>query len=1185
MNYQLLAEKALQRAAIWQSKAETLKSKEEKSFHGQMQQMVEEPTNKVFLTELIDKSFRPQNPYRTADLINGVIHRYGVPSMFSPVERMLMHLFRAFGKLTAPLAVGQVIDQIRAKTSLAILHGGHTEIVNHVTKRSEESAKVNLNLIGEVVLSEEEALKKLDDYLVALAVPEVNYLSIKISNIYSQISALDFEPTVDVLVDRLSEVYRVAMANTDAAGQVKFVNLDMEEYRDLEMTIALFKRTLDLPEFKNLSAGIVLQAYLPDSYACLEDLTEWAVERVKSGGAPIKVRLVKGANMDMEQTEASTKHWEQAPFDSKVATDANYKKMLTYLLDEGRTEAVRIGLASHNIFEIAFAYELAHEKGCLASIDFEMLEGMADGTRKVLQEAGISVLLYTPVAAEDHFINAIAYFVRRLDENTAPDNFLTHSFALDTGSEAWNMLQGQFLKSISMMSTIDSAPRHKQNRLQPEEEKATVEAFVSEPDTNWNLPANRQWAEEVREDWKKEEGDELQHIPVVINGQELLNRNTHKILDANTKVPIGDYAICTQTDIDAALTVAKENEEWSSKSNEERAQIMYRAAAVLREMRGDLIGVATAEVGKTFMETDAEISEAIDFAEYYPRSIKEFTSRENIELSSRGVGLIVPPWNFPIAIPAGGIVSSLVAGNNTVIKPAPQSVYCAYLLCQAFWKAGVPKSALQFLLADNNPEGTYLIKHPSVDFVIFTGSTQTGLFMLNERPDLPLYAETGGKNATIVTAAADRDAAIKNVLHSAFGNSGQKCSATSLLLLEKEVFEDESFKHNLVESVKSLHVGSAWDFSTKVGPLANPYSGNLKTLMDQMSAEDWLFQPLYDGENDKILSPGIIWGVDEDHFAWKNELFAPVLCVMQVDSLEHAIQVVNNSDYGLTSGLETLDENEVNLWKETLDAGNLYINRPTTGAIVLRQPFGGYKKSSIGGGIKAGGPNYVQQFTSIKETGYPVYQNHKHLSVHEISEFCARNSSSPWMDKLSCDKLIAGTASYAFEYEKVFSQQQDYFKVRGEENIFRYKSLNSLLLVLDASRLLESALILSAASFSNADISVIIDPADNQEGVELLEAFVHEALKPFYPSKFELSDINIYDLHLHLDRFERVRFVSEELVSVMVQSKANKEGKYLFTQKPYLDGRLELLHYFKEQSISYAYHRYGNLGIRGINKQ
>ena len=231
-----------------------------------------------------------------------------------------------------------------------------------------------------------------------------------------------------------------------------------------------------------------------------------------------------------------------------------------------------------------------------------------------------------------------------------------------------------------------------------------------------------------------------------------------------------------------------------------------------------------------------------------------------------------------------------------------------------------------------------------------------------------LIAETGGKNATIVTALSDRDLAIKHVLHSAFSHGGQKCSATSLLLLEDEVFEDESFRETLADAVRSLQVGSAWELSTRIGPLIRPPRGDLARGMKELEpGESWLVMPERLTENPQLFRPGVKWNVRPGGFTHCTELFGPVLGVMRYRRLEDAIGIVNATGYGLTSGLESLDDREQEIWKQAIRAGNLYINRPTTGAIVLRQPFGGVGSSAYGPGVKAGGPHYVLPLVKVSD--------------------------------------------------------------------------------------------------------------------------------------------------------------------------------------------------------------------------
>jgi len=440
------------------------------------------------------------------------------------------------------------------------------------------------------------------------------------------------------------------------------------------------------------------------------------------------------------------------------------------------------------------------------------------------------------------------------------------------------------------------------------------------------------------------------------------------------RIRVAAYAEAVDEDVNRALATGRDDPDgWRLKTMAQRHAILSQVAMEIRKARGDLIGAAAADTGKIFTEADVEVSEAVDFAEYYPFSARAFTDLENVRCRGKGLGLVISPWNFPIAIPCGGIVASLAAGNTVIFKPSSAAVLTAWQLCRCFWNGGVSKNVLQFLPCSGATSGAKLAEHPDVDFIIMTGGTETGMAILKQRPGVFLTAETGGKNATLVTAMADRSQAVKHVLHSAFSNCGQKCSATSLLILEREVYEDESVKKQLVDAARSYAVGSCWDFENRMGPLIQPPAGDLKQGMTQLEAgESWALKPENVRGNPFLWTPGIKWGVRPGSFTHVTEFFGPLLGVICAESLDHGIEMVNQTGYGLTSGLESLDRREQEYWKDRIKAGNLYINRGTTGAVVLRQPFGGMGKSALGAGIKAGGPNYVFQFLKMLDFLYPA---------------------------------------------------------------------------------------------------------------------------------------------------------------------------------------------------------------------
>ncbi len=557
---------------------------------------------------------------------------------------------------------------------------------------------MNVNILGEALLGEGEAENRLKRYLAALQRPEIEVISVKISTIFSQISALARQHSIDVLADRLELLYRAAtkarFRHADGSEVSKFVYLDMEEYRDMSITAEAFMQSLDRRGMQQVAAGIALQSYIPDSYRTQLRLNQWARERVERGGQPIVIRLVKGANLEMERVEASLRGWPQAPYKSKLDTDANFKRMLLEGLKPENLRAVRLGIASHNLFEVSFALVRAWEHDLLEYLQFEMLEGMANHQRRALFEVCSSLLLYAPACTREDFIHAIGYLVRRLDENTGEDNFLRHAFKLEVGSPDWQRLEKQFVESYHHVSTVSDAPRRTQDRHQPSESIMSPDhgwqSFQNEPDTDFALVQNGTWAEELVARWKERTLTQPADLPLEIAGRAVADqrRVVESTDPSRPGVVIGRYQQANAEDIERAVSCAKADEDgWRGMDAARRSAILRQAAQQLRDARGDLMGIALAEGGKTLIESDPEVSEAVDFVEFYSRTADAFRALPGLEAAPQGVVVVVSPWNFPIAIPCGGVAAALAAGNTVLLKPASDTVLTAHLVCECFWRA------------------------------------------------------------------------------------------------------------------------------------------------------------------------------------------------------------------------------------------------------------------------------------------------------------------------------------------------------------------------------------------------------------------------------------------------------------------------------------------------------------------
>ena len=1162
------AEQAISLAALILEESRARQTAEEREQQAQLAAMLKDPDGKVFVTQMTDQCFRSQTPSRTADQLISLLNRFGTPKYLSYLQRLQLSSFRFFGKWCPWLVVPMVKAIIRRQTARVIIPGEPDRLQAHLQERTRAGVRVNLNHLGEAILGEEEAEARLQVYLSDLAKPEVEVISVKTSSIFSQINHLSWNQTVQILSEQLARLYRVAAENDfvrpDGSLSPKFVNLDMEEFSDLTLTVTVFKRVLDLPEFHHLAAGIVLQAYLPDSHRIQRELTEWAVSRVAEGKATIKIRLVKGANLAMEQVTASLHGWPQAPYTDKAKVDANFKRMVLYGLEPLHAKAVHIGIGSHNLFDIAFALLLRAEKGLEAEVEFEMLEGMADPLRRVVQELAGAVLLYCPSATEDEFQNAVAYLIRRLDENTAPQNFLRHSFDLIPGSADWREQAELFRNACKQCHLVSAEPHRTQDLAREPAPICCDEPFQNEPEADWSLAANRIWIEGLLPTWQRQKPEE---VPLMIAGGKLIDgaRVNESRDPSDPNILRYTYVSADIGQVDQALACAKRSEDsWKETSVHQRAKLLHEMAHQLRVQRGALIAAMMFTCGKTAAEADLEVVEAIDFAGYYRHNILEWTSLNDIAWKPKGTVVVAPPWNFPCSIPFGGIAAALVAGNCVILKPAPEAVYLGWQLANLCWKAGVPKEVLQFLPCEDEPAGSALIQDKRVDAVLLTGATATAQHLIDLRPNLDLMAETGGKNAIIVTAMCDRDLAIRDVIRSAFGHAGQKCSACSLLICEAEIYDNEHFRHHLRDAAASLQVGPAWDLRTVMNPLIRPPSPELlRALTELEEGEEWLLEPHQLGDNPNLWSPGIKFGVKAGSFMHQTELFGPVLAVMRARDLKEAVSLANGTPYGLTSGLHSLDEREQIYWSQHVIAGNCYINRGITGAIVQRQPFGGCKDSCFGSTAKAGGPNYLTQLMIPSQKALPLQRD---LPTNALNPLFQRQNPSD--DEMHL--WHASLSSYAFFWNHYFSRKHDASQLIGQDNFLFYLPQPLILRVQTSDTPLDILRVCAAAVTCGAPLE--ISAPDTMLQKVLIKRLIPASIHQVSETNEELV------ARLSSNAFPRVRFLTtpdEELRRCLLH-----QGTRIVEASVLANGRLELLHYLREVSLSVDYHRYGNRGAR-----
>jgi RHH-type transcriptional regulator, proline utilization regulon repressor / proline dehydrogenase / delta 1-pyrroline-5-carboxylate dehydrogenase len=841
--------------------------------------------------------------------------------------------------------------------------------------RSQETAFA-VDLLGEAVVSEKEAEDYLRRYLAlfdllhgaqknwpALGLsdvekdwdhsPKIN-VSIKTTAMYSQMNPCAFDYSVAMAKERLRPILRKAI------GVGGFLSLDMEHYGLKNLTLALYQSLMDEPESKDYPhTGMVIQAYLRDSESDLREVLKWA----EQGERRFTIRLVKGAYWDSEVAWARQENWPIPVFTDKRETDANFEKLARIILENH--ERVTLACASHNLRSIATVMELAKDLRIPPEhLEYQVLYGMGEPIRRALHKAGQQTRLYTPIG---EMIQGMAYLVRRLLENTANESFLRRSFLEEVPKE-------ELLRNpLELLKAHPTVPEHP-----PEApEYGDKGPFRNEPHWDWTLAEPRERFPEAL--LKVRKGFPMK-VPLVIGGREIeTETHIHSLNPNSADEAVGLVASPGLKEAQKAVEAAKAALTlWREVSPGERSEVLFRAAAAARKMRFDLAALQVFEVGKAWAEADADVCEAIDFLEYYgremirlgrPRRLGDVPGEvSHLFYEPRGVAVVIAPWNFPLAISMGMTSAAIVTGNTVIYKPASQSPVIGSMVERVFREAKLPAGVLNFLPGPGEVIGDFLVTHPEVALIAFTGSKAVGLHILELAAKTgeeslavkQVIAEMGGKNAIIVDADADLDEAVGQIIRSAFGYQGQKCSACSRLIVLEENYD--RLLERLTAAAESLPLGPVEDPKNFMGAVIEPAAR--RKILDYVEIgkkEGNLHLERGPSEPSGHFVPLTIFTeIRPEHRLAREEIFGPVLAVLKVKTFDEAIEVANSTPYALTGGVFSRSPENIAKARKGFRTGNLYINRGCTGAIVGRHPFGGFKMSGIGS--KAGGPDYLLQF-------------------------------------------------------------------------------------------------------------------------------------------------------------------------------------------------------------------------------
>lgn len=1120
----------------------------------------------------------PSAPSTLPWLVRGTLRATGglapiLPAPSVPIaRRLLREALRPLVVDARPERIGTAISRLSGGVGASAALGG-------------DRARLSLTRLGERVLGEGAADRRLTAVHELIRRDDVGHVTVDVRSVTRPASDWAFDERVTDAAEKLAPLYATAATS----GMI--ITLDVVEHDDLDLTIAVFTRLLEDPHLAGLAAGIGLPASLPDALPVLEELSAWAVDRVDRGGAPITVRLCAGTNIAAERAKAVLHGWTPATHETDLDADAALLRCLDRALRPERTRAVRIGVGGADLGIAAYAWLLAQERGVSDALELDLLHGQDPGRIRVLAQETGAVLLHVPVVDPAEFDITIGQWIRLLDADApsaAPDAGARLLAALPRSTET--SLRTAARRTQSRLAPVHESVRSPAQAPKPEEhltkavlgisrgsedqpflETAVYSAreidadaggapgFANAPDSDPSVPANREWARQV-----------FMRIAAESEGPAAAG-------------PAGDDA---GRDRGRGLLVPAREAgiRWGARPASERADVLHRAAAALEGDRGELIAVAAAETGLLLPEGDAEVNRAADSARYYAVTARELDAVTGAAFEPAALTVVCSSWRAPIAEPADAALAALAAGSAVVLVPEPRALQSASAVAEALWQSGVPRGAL--VVADTGPDPA-LVADDAVDLVLLSGSREDAARIRAHRPGLALLAETGGRNVAIVTASADLDEAAAALVRSAFARAGQAATAVSTVILVGPAGRSKRFARQLADAARSLRVGWPSDPVAEVGPLIERPNGPAEralTVLDE--EEEWLVRPRPVGadESGRLWRPGIRIGARPERLSERVIGAVPVLDVVHAPTLEAAIDLHNDIACGVVAALHSHDPAELGLWLDRIEAGMLFVNRDTNGTVVQRQPFGGWAVSSTGSGAKSGGPNRLIGLGSWRARRSVAQSSTLHLRGLDSRITALIEAAQPSLDYEEFEWLRRAALSDALAWDREFGQVRDVSKLGVERNLLRYRPVLVEIRAAADARLHDLLRVVIAAV--RAGSPFVLSLTDG------LPAGVRHALAELQASVYLESDAEWIERGLRhavaendgglfgAPRADRVRLVGGTdaiagLRAQLIDTIGGDPALAILDGEVTSAGRIELLSFVREQSITITAHRDG----------
>ncbi len=1108
-------------------------TKEEVQLQSYLHAICADPIGIYCLTSIHDQAFRPKNSKKIAEHIRYLLNLCSVPKHLSLLKQFQFFLFR---HLHVSLESMQVPYLFRKQSPNLFADKGTLQ--KELDSCLEKNIYARIEKNQDFSLGKKQGLKRVTEYIALLSQKHIRSISLSVNDLFAPISLYSHDDTFHFLEVSLKAIFNAAMENTflDLEGNKypKTVNLLICDSKVLEISKDLIFQILEKKEFDHFPLTVTLSAAFPVSHSLQKEFLSFSRKRIAQEKEKLELRLIRGKNIPKEVVSSSLTNNHFFPFMKKSEIDANFKKMASYSLSADQAPAMPLTIVTHNLFDIGYLTEVARENKSLDYLTLECAFPFGIPIQRAIADLSIKFATTVHFTDKKYYHFAFGAYLRTLSEKETSDMEL---FNLNPQSESFETSQRLFSKSIKSMPLITE-----HQKTTSDTASITVDdPFTNETDTLFRLAEKRKWGSEICNQWKEKI---FRDVPLSI-GKKLIESGESFAIKKDPLRPSSNlyqYRVANEAEIDEAIFYAqKGKKKWTSLTPEERSSILHPLAQKLRDSRSDMIGILMSDSGKTIEASDREVTDSIDFCEHLFRNYRRWTAMQDVKWTPLGIVAIFSSKESPLAHTICDIFASLITGNVVLLSPPKELTLLALYIAKMFWEINIPREVLQFIPVSSSKD---LEKISEINALVYS-----------DQVNAPL-----AKSCALITNFSDQAPAVKDLLYSSFTHSGQKKCTVGLAIIEKEIFDSKPFQNLLESAASSIATGSGHDAKCRVTPLLSPLNPAQELAMKELEPhEKWLLKPVQDSQNPNLWSPGIKFGIQKGGFLHQNAIFAPLLGIMRAENFEHAIELANSSSYRETLTLFSLNPKEQIYFERYAKADHLFINKSSVRPRVERQPSRGALITPQNKSLKRGWTNYLLPFMTTEEIDIPKEKHPVNTRVNHLSKLLETFD-------FSAQELgiwYASIASYAYFWQKL-KRKEDSTKIIGEDNLKQCLPKSGMCLritkndnPLDFMRVFALCLTIDATLF----VSIAPNSFDISQMSSMLPqfAFVEEKHTSFI-EKIESRNLSM------------IRFLSD-------QPDLPKELPAI-TDPVLSNGRIEIMHYVKEVSISIRYDRFGNLGLR-----